>query len=97
MNTSTLITQGATLEQVLASFREIVRDEIASIPTVNQNEKPYLTIQEAADLTGHAKQTLYRLTSEKEIPHLKRGGKILFKRSDLIAWVEACTVEINKA
>ena len=86
MNNITLITQGLTLDQLLASVRDIVRDEMKSLPQP-EKVKPFLSLSEAVELTGLSKSTLYRMTSEKAIPHLKRGGKLLFNRIELIAWI----------
>lgn len=87
MNT-TIITQGLTVEEFLSSVREIVRDEIKSIPQP-EKIKPFLSLSEASELTGQSKSTIYRLTSERQIPHIKRGGKLLFNRLELIAWLQS--------
>jgi excisionase family DNA binding protein len=93
MNT-TLITQGITVDQLLASVRDIVHDEIQSIPQP-EKVKPFLTLSEACDLTGLSRSTIYRLTSEREIPHMKRGGKLLFNRVELVAWIQSASVGTN--
>lgn len=49
--------------------------------------KEILSIDEAAEYTGFAKQTLYTFTSQRTIPHFKRGKNILFKRSELESWM----------
>lgn len=49
--------------------------------------KEILTVSEAAEFTGLAKQTLYAFTSQRTIPHFKRGKNILFKRSELEIWM----------
>ena len=93
MNNTTLITQGLTVDQLLASVRDIVRDEIKSIP-LPEKVKPFLSLQEAAELTDLSKSTLYRLTSERQIPHIKRSGKLLFNRVELIEWLQSAKQEI---
>lgn len=50
--------------------------------------KPMLTMQEAAMFTGLSRHTLYRLTCSKQIKHYKPGGKLIyFSREDLINWM----------
>ena len=49
--------------------------------------KEILTVAEAAEFTGLAKQTLYAFTSQRTVPHFKRGKNILFKRSELEVWM----------
>lgn len=49
--------------------------------------KPVLDIQEAALFTGFSLGHLYRLTSNKEIPHYKKDRKLYFKKSELEEWM----------
>lgn len=47
----------------------------------------YLTLAEAADFLGLKKSYLYKLTSGRQIPFFKYGGRIvLFERAALEAW-----------
>jgi len=49
--------------------------------------KKVLTFQEACIYTGIAESYMYRLTSERRIPHYKPNGKtIYFDREDLDKW-----------
>lgn len=50
--------------------------------------KQRLTVVEAAELTGFAKQTLYDKVSKGEIPHRKIGGKLFFDREQLENWMD---------
>lgn len=49
--------------------------------------KAVLDIDEASLLTGFSKGHLYRLTSERQIPHYKKSRKLYFKKSELEAWM----------
>ena len=53
------------------------------------SNKQILNVDEAAALTGLAKQTIYSLTSRREIPHFKRGKAVKFKYDELQAWLLA--------
>lgn len=44
-------------------------------------------IEEAVVLTGYKKSILYRKTSTNAIPFHKRSNKVVFKRSELEAWM----------
>ncbi len=46
----------------------------------------YLSLKDAADFLSVAPQTMYQNT--KRIPHIKRFGKLYFKRSELVAYLE---------
>jgi len=47
----------------------------------------FLNVKQAALYTGYSEYTIYRLTSEKGIPHSKRGRKVIFERDALDAWM----------
>ena len=49
--------------------------------------KPILDLDEAVLFTGFSKGHLYRLTSERQIPHYKKSRKLYFKKSELEAWL----------
>lgn len=46
-----------------------------------------LTLSEAADLLRISKSTLYKMSSAKAVPRVKLGGRLLFERAALAAWV----------
>jgi excisionase family DNA binding protein len=53
------------------------------------SKKEILTIDEASIMLDLSKSYLYRLTSERQIPHYKPLNKVIyFKRSEVIAWIE---------
>ena len=49
--------------------------------------KAILDLDEAVLFTGFSKGHLYRLTSERQIPHYKKNRKLYFKKSELEAWL----------
>ena len=56
------------------------------------NEKPADEIgglDMAVAITGLARRTIYKRTHRREIPHSRVGGRLYFKRSELVAWLEA--------
>ena len=58
-----------------------------SAAQVTEATKRIMGADEAAQYTGFSKHTLYRLTSEKGIPHSKRGRKVFFDRQELDTWL----------
>lgn len=69
-------------------------EEFMKLQESERIEKPkqtYLSdiigIEEAVLLTGYKKSTLYRKTSTNAIPFHKRSNKVVFKRSELEAWM----------
>lgn len=47
-----------------------------------------LDIKEAGSLVKLSVASMYRLCGEKKIPNLKKAGKILFSREELIEWAK---------
>jgi excisionase family DNA binding protein len=48
----------------------------------------YLNVDEAAGLIGRTPHALYRLVARRQIPYRKHGRRLLFKRSELLAFLE---------
>jgi excisionase family DNA binding protein len=74
-------------------LKEILREISTEERREVENNTTLINIQEAAALLNLAVNTLYEKTSEKSIPHYKHGKKIMFKKSELLAWVEARRVK----
>lgn len=56
--------------------------------------KTVLTIDEVAKYTGLSKCHIYRLTSEKRIPHYKPSNKLLFfNKSEIETWMQQNRVD----
>lgn len=49
--------------------------------------RKWLSVSQAAEYLGIAKQTLYQWCSEKKIPHKKIGSKTFFDADELDAWI----------
>ena len=48
-----------------------------------------ITAGEVAQLLGVSEWTVYDLTRRKMIPHIKIGRRVLYRRSSILAWLEA--------
>ena len=56
----------------------------------------YLTAKQAADYIGASINYLYKLTAGHRLPFYNpMGRKLLFKRTELDAWIEAARVSTN--
>lgn len=66
-------------------FQEKVLSSLARIE-IGGGSKGILSLSEAAEYLGYSKAHLYRLTSEKKIPHSKMNGQIRFDRDKLAKW-----------
>lgn len=69
-----------TIDDVMARLDRI--EELALI-----SSKTVLVAGEAATFTGYSIGRIYRLTSDKAIPHYKRGNRLYFRKSELEEWM----------
>lgn len=60
--------------------------------SVSGIERRLLTVQEAAKYTGLSIHTLYTMTSQRRIPHVKVGRLTKFDRETLDKWIKQQTV-----
>lgn len=87
------------------TLREIMAETKPAIQAISE----ILDVKQAAEFLRLKVTTIYEKTSRKLIPHFKKGNKLLFKRSELEAWVsegkvkpssetetEAATYVLNK-
>jgi len=47
-----------------------------------------MTVPEVAKYLGYTEGTIYQKVSKGEIPHLKLGRSVRFRRSEIDEWVE---------
>lgn len=80
-------------EEFKCLLKETLREILSEDKMSSDNQSCLINIQEAAALLNLAVATIYEKTSEKLIPHYKHGKKIMFKKSELLAWVESRRVK----
>ncbi len=59
-------------------------------------ESVYIRTSDACKLLCISPSKIYKLTSAKAIPFYKVGGTILFKREELISFVESTMVKVSQ-
>ena len=69
-------------------LKEAIEEYYSDQILITQNKSEFLDAQTSADFIGESLSSFYRRTSNREIPHYKRGKKIFCKKSELIAWIE---------
>lgn len=76
-----------TQDELEAIIERVVQRAISNLPPV---EKPKETggLELAVDITGLSKSRIYSFCSQKKIPHMKIGSKLLFSRKGLMSWCE---------
>jgi excisionase family DNA binding protein len=73
---------GELVELIAARAAAIVRDDQEVQP------EPWLGVQEAASHLACPTSRIYALVSARRIPHHRDGSRLLFRRSEVDAWVE---------
>ena len=68
-------------------FYKLMEEMLSSIEA-NKPHKQIMTADEASKYMGFSKTYVYKLTSQRVLPHYKPLGKTLFfKRSEIDAWI----------
>lgn len=73
----------------MATGQSEILEKLVRIETLLGAQQPApMTLAEAALYLHVSKQTLYRFTSQSQIPHFKPNGKrVFFLKADLDAWL----------
>lgn len=58
-----------------------------------QGSKEWGDVQFASLITGYAIRTIYMKVHRREIPHIKRDGKLWFEKTALLKWIETGIME----
>ncbi len=74
--------------------KQIFDKLIDSVKSMIEVEEKPMTFDEAKAFLQVSSSTLYKLTHKKQMPFTKpNGGKVYFKKSDLITWMNSNTVK----
>lgn len=80
-----------TVEEFTQLNKQIVKQQLQeTLFSERINPKPdkdIIFIEEACDLTGYSKPTMYSKISRYEIPVLSRGKPLTFSKKALIEWI----------
>lgn len=73
-------------------FRQIISEEVKKVLSndpgqVIPDNEGFLNTDQTADLIKLKKTTLYNLINQNKIPFHKSGKKVLFKKTELIDWI----------
>lgn len=76
-------------------FATKLAEQIKSSQPESSTLPEIVDIKGASEITGYARQTIYQKVSNNEIPFIKRGRKLWFERSVLIAWIQEGRTEVQ--
>jgi len=75
-------------------FRRIIREEVQAVLTgadqqiAGGGDEGFLTLDQVSSLIKLSKSHLYKLTANNAIPYKKSGKKLIFKKSEVLAWFD---------
>jgi hypothetical protein len=85
-----------TIDSRLNAIEAVLSEIVHRLPSSETGYKNDLgDISVAIEETGLSKAHIYYLTCKERIPHIKKGGKLYFKRSDLRAWLQEGNKQIK--
>lgn len=84
-----ILTTKEELSEIIETVvRSVLSDKESSAPAPLKPEKEIINIEEACKLLNLARPTIYAYTVKGTIPNFKRGRKLYFRRSELLAWID---------
>lgn len=93
-----LLTQRKAVEEINKELttRISIYDRLLTIKSEGEVAPSILTFDEIVNYCGYSKDTIYRLTSKRLIPHYKRENKLFFKRDEIDRWLLADKVKTQE-
>lgn len=88
--TTTVFTQLSAIEfqaALLQALETYFTQKAQATPTQPLPEIGGIALAE--EITGLKKATLYGLACRREIPYMKQGKRLYFKRAELVEWIES--------
>ncbi|MDR2690790.1 MAG: helix-turn-helix domain-containing protein [Dysgonamonadaceae bacterium] len=77
----------ASLDEMLANIQSLVKNHNSPL-----NGEKYLTNREVCRMLQVSPRTLQKWRNEKMIPFSRLKGKILYRESDIVAWLSTRAV-----
>jgi excisionase family DNA binding protein len=74
--------------ELLEAVAERAAEMLAERLEVGARPEPWLTVDQAAEHLACPKSRIYALVSARRIPHRKDGSRLLFRASELDAWLD---------
>ena len=59
----------------------------------HHNDVVFLNLDETSEFIKMKKSSIYQLVYQRNIPYYKRGKLLLFKKSELVNWIESRRME----
>jgi excisionase family DNA binding protein len=78
-----------SLEQKLSITEKMVRELLTRFEELDLGKQEIIgDLNDCSRWIKRSASTIYKMTSEKRIPHYKNGKHLLFNRADILRWLE---------
>ena len=79
------------IEQRLNSIEQLLTELVtnANKPVIGEDKEEQMTVDQLSNYLTIARQTIYGKCGAKEIPHIKTGKRLYFKKSDIDKWLDS--------
>ena len=83
--------------EALQADMALIKQLMQNLPTVVGNtQDEFFTIDQCAQFLHLQKATVYIMVSEKRIPFMKQGKKLVFSKNDLMAWLKSSSRKVRE-
>jgi excisionase family DNA binding protein len=80
-----IVTTKDELQEIIqASVKSAISEQTIQL---HEERDKIMSLQEASAFLNLAQQTVYGFTSKQQIPFIKKGKKLYFRKSELEAWL----------
>ena len=78
------------LEERLNGIEYILSQILTKIGELDKPDNELFgNIDECSEWIKKSKSTIYKLISKRAIPHIKNGKQVLFRKDDIISWLNS--------
>lgn len=77
-------------------FKEVLIEVLQEAAVIGSEPDALIDVEQAARLLKLSRATIYEKTSQRQLPFYKKGKKIVFKKSELMSWIESGKVLVEE-
>jgi len=80
-----------SVQEVRQMLREEVRTALKECQSTQkvEDENDLMTIEELAEYINMAVTSIYGLIHRRQLPHIKRGKRLIFEKSKITEWLQS--------
>ena len=80
----------AIMEERLAGIEELLNTVLARLDGLERPDEEVIgDLEDCASWIKKSTSTVYKYVSNKQIPHIKNGKRVLFNKKEIFAWLNS--------